>query len=121
MSHQDIQPPPDSAGIERIKGTANNRFGAVLSALYSFWIQRQAAVNRNSLMGGIRNDAYSLIFFNHEPSTCIENDFTSSPDELLATALHFNANGVANFSGALQKAQEVMTSHWSTKRYGSFP
>ena len=121
MSLQDRQPPPGSSGIERIERTANNRLGAVFSALYSFWIERQAAVDRNSLLGRSRKDAYSLIFFNHEPSTSIENDFTSSPDELLTAALQFNAIGGKDFSSALETAQKVMTSHWCTERYGSFP
>jgi hypothetical protein len=120
MSQKDIQPPPDSAGIERIKLTADNRLGATFSALYSFWIQREAAVNRNSVKGRDRNDAYSLIFFNHEQSTPIEYDFTSSPDELLTAALRFNATGDTEFSSALERAQNVMTSHWSTERFVSF-
>ena len=120
MSQQDIRPPPDSAGIERINRTANNRLGAVFSSLFSFWIDRQAAANRTSLMGGVRKDAYSLIFFNHEPSTPIENDFTSSPDELLTAALKFSAHGQANYSSALNRAQRVMTSHWNAERFGSF-
>ena len=119
MSLQDRQPPPGSSGIERIEPTANNRLGAVFSALYSFWIERQAAVDRNSLLGGSRKDAYSLIFFNHEPSTSIENDYTTSPDELLTAALQFNAIGGKDFLGALETAQKVMTSHWSTERYRS--
>ena len=119
MSQQDIQP-PDSAGFERIKRTANNRLGAAFTSLFIFWIARQAAVNRNSLMGGVRRNAYSLIFFNHEPSTPIENDFTSSPDELLTAALKFNAHGQTNFSSAIERAQRVMTSHWNAERFGSF-
>jgi hypothetical protein len=121
MSQQDIRPPPDSARIESIKPTADNRLGAVFSSLYSFWIEREAVVNRNSVKGRDRNDAYSLIFFNHEPATPIENDVTSSPDELLTAALRFNATGDTNFSSALERAQKVMTSHWSTERFGSFP
>ena len=121
MSQQDIQPPPGSAGIERIKPMANNRLGAAFSSLFSFWIQRQAAVNRNSLMGGVRKDAYSLIFFNHEQSTPIEYDYTSSPDELLTTALKFHACGSANLSSALERTQKVMASNWCTKRFGSSP
>ncbi|SRR6266702_1458000 len=122
MYLRDRQPLPNSAGIERIVHTANNRLGAVFSALYSFWIARQAAVDRNSPMGGERRDAYSLIFFNHEPSTSsIEYDFTSSPDELLTAALHFDADGGTDFPSALKRTQDVMTSHWSTERCGSFP
>ncbi|KAI9462918.1 hypothetical protein BJY52DRAFT_1221931 [Lactarius psammicola] len=62
-------------------------------------------------------DAYSLIFFSHEPSTSsIEYDFTSSPDELLTAALHYEADGGTDFSSALKRTQDVMTSHWSTER-----
>ncbi|SRR6266404_1876367 len=121
MCQQDRQPLPNSAGIERIVPTANDRLGVVFSALYSFWIARQAALDRNAGAGGGRRDAYSLIFFNHEPSTSIENDFTSSPDELLAAALQFEADGGTDFTGALERAQNVMTAHWSTERYGSLP
>jgi hypothetical protein len=123
MSLTDRQPLPNSAGIDRIVRKANNRLGAIFSALYSFWIARQAAVDHNSPVGGGgRRDAYSLIFFNHEPSTSsIENDFTSSPDELLTAALEFGVVGGTDFTSALDRTQEVMTSHWSAERYGPFP
>jgi hypothetical protein len=77
-------------------------------------------MDRNSPVGGGRRDAYSLIFFNHEPSTSIENDFTGSPDELLAAALQFEADGGTEFTSALERAEHVMTSHWSTERYEPF-
>ena len=118
----DRQPLPNSAGIDRIVHKANNRLGAVFSALYVFWIARQAAVDRNPGPSGGRRDAYSLIFFNHEPSTTsIENDFASSPDELLTAALDFGIHGGKDFTGALERTQELMTSHWSAERYGSSP
>jgi hypothetical protein len=120
MSLEDRQPLPNSAGIDRIARTANDRLGSVFSALYSFWIARQAAVDRNAQVGGGRRDAYSLIFFNQEPSTSIENDLTSSPDELLDAALQYVAYGGTDFTSALESAQTVMTSHWSTERYESF-
>ncbi|KAF8491331.1 hypothetical protein F5888DRAFT_1736394, partial [Russula emetica] len=101
---------PNAAGIDRITPTANDRLGCVLSALYSFWLARQAAINRNAQLGGARRDAYSLIFFNHEPSTSIENDFASSPDEL------FEADGGTDFIRALESAQNIMNAHWSTER-----
>jgi len=120
MGSTDRQPIPNSAGIDRIVRKANNRLGAVFSALYSFWIARQAAVDRNAPVGGEsggRRDAYSLIFFDHEPSTStIENDFTSSPDQLLTAALDFGVQGGTDFTKALDKTQEIMTSHWSTER-----
>ena len=117
MSLQDRQPLPNAPGSDRITPTANDRLGSVFSALYNFWLARQAAIDSNTRLGGARNDAYSLIFFNHEPSTSIENDFTSSPDELLTAALQFTANGGTYFAGALERAQYIMNSCWSAERY----
>src|SRR5258707_430918 len=73
MCQQDRQPIANSAGIDRITPTANDRLGCVFSALYSFWLARQAAINRNAQLGGARRDAYSLIFFNHEPARSEEH------------------------------------------------
>ncbi len=118
MCQQDRQPLANTAGADRITPTANDRLGSVFSALYSFWLARQAAIDRNAQIGGVRRDAYSLIFFNHEPSTSIENDFTSSPDELLTAALEYEADGGTDFTRALERAQYIMDSHWSNERYG---
>ena len=118
MSQQDRQPLANAAGVNRITPTANDRLGCVFSALYSFWLARQAAIDRNAQIGGVRRDAYSLIFFNHEPSTSIENDFTSSPDELLTAALRFEADGGTDFTRALERTQGIMDAHWNTERYG---
>jgi hypothetical protein len=117
MCQQDRQPLANAAGINRITPTANDRLGCVFSALYSFWLARQAAIDRNAQIGGVRRDAYSLIFFNHEPSTSIESDFTSSPDELLTAALQFEADGGTDFTRALERTQSIMDAHWSTERY----
>jgi hypothetical protein len=118
MSQQDRQPLPNAAGTDRITRTANDRLGSVFSALYSFWLARQAAIDRNAQIGGVRRDAYSLIFFNHEPWTSIENDLTSSPDELLTAALRYKAEGGKDFTCALRRTQSIMNAHWSTERYG---
>ena len=117
MCSGDREPLPNAAGTDRITPTANNRLGCVFSALYSFWLARQAAIDRNAQLGGARRDAYSLVFFNHEPSTCTENDFASSPDELLATALGFVACGGTSYTRALKRAHNIMDSHWSAERY----
>ena len=121
MALRDRQPIPNTAGIDRIVRKANNRLGAVFSALYSFWIARQAAIDRKSPGGGGRRDAYSLIFFDHEPSiSSIVNDVTSSPDELLNAALDFGVSGATDFTKALIKTQELMNTHWSAERYPVF-
>ena len=122
MADTDRQPLPNSPGVDRIVRKENNRLGAVFSALYCFWIARQAAMDRNAPVGGGRRDAYSLIFFDHEPyMSSIENDLTSSPDELLNAALQFGIGGFTDFIKALNKTQEIMTTHWSTERYQVFP
>ena len=117
MCQQDRQPIANSAGVDRITATANDRLGSVFSSLYSFWLARQAAIDRNAQLGGARRDAYSLVFFNHEPATCIENDFASSPDELLTAALQYEADGGTDFTRALERAQNIMDSNWSAERY----
>jgi hypothetical protein len=116
MGEQDRQPRPNAAGIDRITPMANNRLGAVFSALYSFWLARQAAIDRSPQLGGARRDSYSLIFFNHKPSTSIEGDFASSPDELLTAALRYEAYGNTNFTRALNRTHSIMDAHWSTER-----
>jgi hypothetical protein len=121
MCQQDRQPLPNAVGTGRITPTANNRLGSVFSALYNFWLARQAAIDRNAQIGGVRRDAYSLILFNHEPSTSIEYDLTSSPDELLTHALRYVAEGGRDFTRALGRAQSIMDSHWSTERYKLIP
>ena len=119
MSWADQTPLPNAPGIDRIQPKANNRLGAVLSSLYSFWIARQVSFDRNAQSGGgVRTDAYSLIFFDSTPTTCFENDFTSSPEELLTAALQYDAGGATDFTPALKRTQEVMISHWSDERYG---
>jgi hypothetical protein len=117
MSLGDRLPLANAAGTDRITPTANNRLGSVFSALYSFWLARQVAIDRNAQLGGARRDAYSLIFFNHEPSSFLENDFASSPDELLTAALQHRASGGTDFTSALDRAHNVMNSQWSTERY----
>ena len=44
MGSKDRQPLTVGPAAERIQGLANNRLGAVYSALYTFWCARHAAV-----------------------------------------------------------------------------
>jgi hypothetical protein len=62
MSDQDRQPLPDTPATQRIVAVANNRFGAVVSTLYSFWTARDTAV-RAGAAAGLRRDAYSIVTF----------------------------------------------------------
>ncbi|KAH9029438.1 hypothetical protein EDB85DRAFT_1967038 [Lactarius pseudohatsudake] len=117
MAWADQSPLPNAPGSNFIRSRANNRLGAVFSSLYSFWIARQATFDRvGQSGGGFRKDAYSLILFDSAPTTCFENDFTSFPEDLLREVLKYEAGGDTDFTSALKRTQDIMTSHWSNER-----
>ena len=116
MSFDDRRPLVDAAITTQIQRVADNRLGAVYSALYSFWIARRAATTGSQQTVDSRRDAYSVILFNQETTDVVTNDFTSSPDELLDAVLRYQADGLTNFAAALQTGQTVMEQSWSTER-----
>lgn len=81
-------------------------------------MSRQAALNNGPAQRAIvaRRDAYSVILFDHEMTTCVENDFTSTPDELLSRVLPHQARGGTDYTSALTTTQSLMQRHWSTER-----
>ncbi|KAF9230708.1 hypothetical protein BU15DRAFT_91059 [Melanogaster broomeanus] len=113
MYSHDRQPLANTPATARISARSNNRFGAVLSSLYSFWTARDAAMASSH---AARRDAYSVILFDHTLETPIINDFASTPDQLLDTLLPFEADGGTNFTIAIQQAQAIMEQSWSTER-----
>ena len=120
MSNTDRLPLPDAPATNRIRRKANNRLGAVYSALYSFWSARHAAgVTSGQETNGARRDAYSVIMFDSTTSNEVVNDFTSSPDELLDIVLNTRAGGSTDFAVALRASQAVMVDHWSTERFAN--
>jgi len=116
MSNSDRRPLANTPATSRIVQRSNNRLGAVYSALHSFWSARHAAVTVGAQATHNRRDAYSIILFDDTASTCVTNDFTSSPDELLDAVLHYDSGGGTNFTTALQSAQRVMEQNVSTER-----
>ena len=114
MSSDDRRPIPNTPVTARIRSFANNRYGAVLSSLYSFWTARAAALANSN---AARRDAYSLILFNKRVDTPIVNDLTSTPDRLLEVLLCFRtARHGTNFDLAIQQAQRVMEHNWNAER-----
>ncbi|KAG2116835.1 hypothetical protein DEU56DRAFT_984883 [Suillus clintonianus] len=113
MSSGDRHPLPNTPASDRIVRRSNNRFGAVLSSLYSFWSARAAAVGGQQ---AARRDSYSVILFGSSVTNAFVNDFVSSPDQLLDAVLQYSCNGGTNFTAAVQQAQLVMEQHWSTER-----
>lgn len=67
MTLTDRNPLPDTPATERIAQYADNRFGAVLSSVYGFWLARDAAT-RAGAVAGVRRDAYTVIAFDHTAS-----------------------------------------------------
>lgn len=116
MSSTDRGPLANAPATIQIIQRANNRLGAVYSALYSFWSARHAAVTAGQQNVGARRDAYSIVLFNESATSILTNDFASSPDRLLTIVLANQASGGTNFAGALRAGQAVMTQHWSTER-----
>ncbi|KAL4063347.1 hypothetical protein J3A83DRAFT_4404551 [Scleroderma citrinum] len=114
MSNTDRRPLRNTPASKKICATSDNRFGAVLSSLFSFWSARAAAIGSGD--SAIRRDAYSVILFNNGARIAIEHDFQSNPDQLLDTLLPYEANGGTNYTAAIIRAESLMTKHWSTER-----
>ncbi|KAG2365210.1 hypothetical protein BDR07DRAFT_1399490 [Suillus spraguei] len=113
MTLRDRHPLPNTPASDRIVQRSNNRFGAVLSSLYSFWSARAAAIGGQQ---AARRDSYSVILFGSSVTNAFVNDFVSSPDQLLDAVLPYGAGGGTNFTAAVLQAQSVMEQHWSTER-----
>ncbi|KIJ13990.1 hypothetical protein PAXINDRAFT_116523 [Paxillus involutus ATCC 200175] len=113
MWSSDRQPLANTPATARISATSNNRFGAVLSSVYSFWTARAAAIANSQAN---RRDSYSVILFNHALESPVINDFVSTPDQLLDILLPFDADGGTDFTSAIGQAQAIMEQSWSTER-----
>jgi hypothetical protein len=118
MQANDRLPLQNATGTALISRHNNNRLGAVYSSLHAFWISRQATLNANGQQVAVaRRDAYSLLLFNEAVTTCLTNDFTRSPDELLNSVVQYRAGGGTNYTAALNSTQVLMEKNWSTERY----
>jgi hypothetical protein len=116
MTLTDRQPLADAPAADLIRRYADNRLGAVYSALYSFWSARNAVVTAGQQTTGARRDAYSLVLFDEGTKNVLVNDFTSTPDQLLASVLAERPAYGTNFTAALGAAGAVMEQNWSTER-----
>ena len=103
-----------------IRQSADNRLGAVYSALYGFWSSRHDAVAGGRQANEARRDAYSIILFDHTTTPILINNFASTPDQLLAAILRYQTGGGTDFTVALQAGRNVMEQNWSTERFITF-
>jgi hypothetical protein len=117
MGDTDHQPLKGRPGTGRIVKHANNRLGAVYSALYSFWTANDVQDETQSCLRPFtRRDAYSVILFDKTTNNALVNDLTSSPDQLLDRLLLMPITYGTNFQVALRAGQAVMLQNWSTER-----
>jgi len=112
----DCKPLADAPAAAFIQQYADNRLGAVYSALYSFWSARHAAITTGHQGVGARRDAYSVVLFCERVTNVLVNDFTRTPNQLLETVLAEQPSWGTNFSEALGAARAIMEENWSTER-----
>ncbi|KAJ7583113.1 hypothetical protein C8J56DRAFT_202132 [Mycena floridula] len=117
MGATDRRPLPGTPVTAQIVHNHNNRLGAVYSALYAFWMSRQSALTVNGQQAAAnRRDAYSIVMFDHAIYHGAVNDFTSSPDALLAGVLRYTDGGGTDYTLALSSAQAILRQHWAPDR-----
>ena len=113
MTLDDRKPLPNTPATPRISARSNNRYGAVLSSLHSFWTARAAAIASSNTA---RRDAYSVLLFDRDVTTPIVHDFASTSDQLLDALLGFGTGRGTKFTVAIKRAQAIMEQNWSTER-----
>jgi hypothetical protein len=114
MATQDRRPLQNTPGAHLITQYADNRLGGVYSALEAFWRSRAAALAVGA--SNVLRDAYSVLLFNESVTRCLVNDFSSSPDQLLAAVVPNRAIGRTNFDRALKSSLQVMRECWDPER-----
>jgi len=120
MGYSDRRPLPGTPVTATITARANNRLGAVYSALHAFWQSRQSAVSSSgqgqATTNIVRRDAYSIVMFDSSAEECEANNFDSTPQDLLNAVLRYGVGGGTNYNAALVTVRSVMETHWSTER-----
>jgi hypothetical protein len=133
MTNTDRQPLRNTPMGHRIVARHNNRYGAVLSALWSFWHSRQVAT-RNAARSGARQDTYSIVLFCSTAKVkeicavairamsdllfqiVAENNASSTAEQLVELLLDQNAKWGTHFDNALISAREIVERHTTSER-----
>ncbi|KDN38013.1 hypothetical protein RSAG8_09786, partial [Rhizoctonia solani AG-8 WAC10335] len=114
MTCTDRRPLTNTPISAQLTSSCNNRYGAVLSALYGFWLSRDTVAAASTTQA--RQDAYSVITFDHYSITRLQDDFTSTTDQLIGQLIPQTGQGGTDFQAALAMAQSVIEAHWSSDR-----
>ncbi|CEL64058.1 hypothetical protein RSOLAG1IB_11042 [Rhizoctonia solani AG-1 IB] len=114
MTETDRAPLLNTPISARLVSSCNNRYGAVLSALYGFWLSRDTAAAASTTQA--RQGAYSVITFDHYATTRFQNDFTSTTNELTGQLIPQMGQGGTDFQAALTMEQSLIEANWSSDR-----
>ena len=85
--------------------------------MYSFWAARDAALRASGRSSTVRRDSYTVVLHDDKMQIIVENDFESTPRQLLDVLLRYSADGENDFDGALRTAQSLMEKHWRNDQY----
>ncbi|KAF8607198.1 hypothetical protein BDV93DRAFT_435953, partial [Ceratobasidium sp. AG-I] len=108
MTSQDRTPLANTPVSATLRLNCNNRYGAVLSALHGFWHSRESAT--------ARQDAYSVVSFDHVATTRITNDLAGTASQLIEQLIPMTGHGGTNFTVALAHTQALIRSSWASDK-----
>ncbi|KIM19570.1 hypothetical protein M408DRAFT_203176 [Serendipita vermifera MAFF 305830] len=116
MRIDDAHPLANTPVTQQIAMHADNRFGAALSSIYSFWLAREGS-QRPGLNPSHR-DAYTVVAFDHDAAVVCSNDVGSKAEELLRMLPRdATEDGGTNFTQTLRLLQQELETTWTTERY----
>ncbi|KAH7337769.1 hypothetical protein B0J17DRAFT_573376 [Rhizoctonia solani] len=120
MRGRDRAPLPNTPISHQLRLTCNNRYGAVVSALYGFWKSRERDGRTSGFVSGTahttRSDTYSIITFNSTANIRVTNDNSSTTEQLIESLTSTPPSSGTNFAAALAKVQSVLETNWSADR-----
>ncbi|CAE6525473.1 unnamed protein product, partial [Rhizoctonia solani] len=113
----DKRPIPGLPITDRLVSQCDNRYGAVVSALYCFWKSQEKVASRSLV--GARRDAYSLVTFDDQSKIKVQNDLSSTVEQLVNFLVPQQSNGWyygTSFGNALGTAKEVIKNSWDKEK-----
>ncbi|ORY42725.1 hypothetical protein BCR33DRAFT_680193 [Rhizoclosmatium globosum] len=110
MSSSSAKPLEGTPVTASLMRTHPNCLGAAYSACFSFWTTREAVYSTKNIP---RQDAYSVVLFDTGCVVPVENDFNSSPTELLSVLQNYFDCGGTDFARAMREVQNLIDRHWS--------
>ncbi|KAF8607202.1 hypothetical protein BDV93DRAFT_467878 [Ceratobasidium sp. AG-I] len=116
MTYNDHKPLSNIPISSRLRSSCNNRYGAVLSALYGFCQSRQALATSPRGIRRTRTDAYSVITFADTATTRVSNDLSSTTDEIIGQLIPQQRVVGTKFAVALSQARALIEANWDTDR-----